>query len=113
MGVRRQIPGSSSNYSVIFYDPGYQPMPVRPVLPPVKLNLPDPPFPLDREIVVFLREQQEAVPIWTVVNGVAAALHPANRFESRELKKRILSRITRLVRTRHIRRVGRKHLVLR
>lgn len=83
------------------------------MLPPVKLNLPDPPFPLDREIVDYLRDQAEAVPIWTMVNSVAAALRPANRSESRELKKRLLSRITPLVRARHIRRVGRKFLALR
>jgi hypothetical protein len=97
----------------IFYDPGYQPAPALPVLTPVKPVQSDPPFPLDREIVNFLRDQPEAVSTWTMVNAVAAAQHPANRAQSRELKKQILSRITRLVHLRHIRRVGRKYLTLR
>lgn len=99
--------------SMIFYDPGYQPTPALPVLPPVKPVQSDPPFPLDREIVNFLRDQPEAVTTWAMVNGVAAALNPPNRSESRELKKQILGRITRLVHLRYIRRVGRNYLALR
>ena len=83
------------------------------VLPPVKPAQSDPPLPLDREIVDFLRNGPEAVRTWQMVNSVATALHPANRFESRELKKRVLSRITRLVHARHMRRVGTKYLALR
>jgi hypothetical protein len=98
---------------MIFIDPCFQPAPALPVFPPIKPVQSDPPFPLDREIVNFLRNQQEAVPTWTMVNGVAAALNPANRSESRELKKQILGRITRLVHLRHIRRVGRHYLALR
>jgi hypothetical protein len=98
---------------MIFYDPGYQPTPALPVFPPVKLNQPDPSFPLDREIVNFLRDQPEAVETWDMVNAVASAQHTANRTEKRELIKQILSRITRLVHFRYIRRVGRKLLALR
>jgi hypothetical protein len=47
-----------------------------------------------------------------MVNSVAAALNPANRSESRELKKQILGRITRLVHLRYVRRVGRHYLAL-
>jgi hypothetical protein len=91
---------------MILIDPGYQPAPVLPVLQPVKPVRSDPLFPLDREIVNFLRDQPEAVRTWQMVNAVAAALRPANRSESRELKKRILARITPLIYTRHLRRVG-------
>jgi len=98
---------------MIFIDPCYRPAPALPVLPPGKLVQSDPPFPLDRKIVNFLRDQPEAVPTWTMVNSVAAALNPANRSESRELKKQILGRITRLVHLRYIRRVGRRFLAIR
>ncbi len=98
---------------MIFIDPCYRPAPALPVLPPVKPVQFDPAFPLDRQIVNFLRDQPEAVPTWAMVNGVAAALNPPNRSESRELKKQILSRITRLVHLRYIRRVGRNYLALR
>jgi hypothetical protein len=96
-----------------FIDVCYQPTPALPVLQPVKPVQSDPPFPLDRKIVDFLRDQPEAVSTWAMVNGVAAALNPANRSESRELKKQILSRITPLVYARRVRRVGRKYLTLR
>jgi hypothetical protein len=96
-----------------FYDPGYQPAPALPVLKPVKLNQPDPPFPLDKEIVNFLRDQPEAVETWDMVNGVAKALHPPNRCERRKLVTRILSRITPLVYARRVRRIGRNYLALR
>lgn len=97
----------------VFIDPGYTPSPVLPALPPVKLDQPEPPFPLDREIVNFMRDQSEPISTWAMVNAVAASFHPANRAASRELKKQILGRITRLVHTRHLRRVSRKYLTLR
>ena len=77
----------------IFYDPGYEPKPALPVIQTVKPQQPDPPFPLDREIVKFLRDQPEAIATWGMVNTVAAAQHPANRSLGRELKKQILARI--------------------
>jgi hypothetical protein len=46
---------------VIFIDPCYKPsstVPALPFLPPVRLDLPEPAFPLDREIVNFLRDQR-------------------------------------------------------
>jgi hypothetical protein len=89
--------GSSGRYSMILIDPTYRPAQVMPVFPPVKPAQPDPPLPLDREIVNFLRDQPEAVGTWSLVNAVAAACHPANRSESRELKLRILRRIRPLV----------------
>lgn len=98
---------------MIFYDPGYQPKPALPVIQHVKPVRPDPPFPLDREIVNFLRDQPEPVSTWTMANAVAAALNPANRSKRRELKIQILSRITRLVHLRYIRRVGRNSLAVR
>lgn len=97
----------------VFFDPGYEPPPVLPALPPVKLEQPEPPFPLDREIVNFMRDQSEPISVWAMVNSVAATFHPPNRAASRELKKQILARITRLVHTRYLRRVGRKYLTLR
>jgi hypothetical protein len=96
-----------------FYDPGYQPKPALPVIKQVKRVQPDPPFPLDREIVNFLRDQPEAVPTWTMANSVAAALKPANRSQRRELTTQVLSRITPLVYARLVRRVGRNLLALR
>ena len=71
---------------IVFYDPGYQPAPTMPVCPPVKPIQPDPPFPLDREIVNFLNNEPEAVSTRRMVNAVAAALHPANRGEPRAEK---------------------------
>jgi len=97
----------------IFIDPGYTPAPALPVLPPVKPVVPKPEFPLDREIVNFLRDQPEAVPTWRMANAVAAALNPGSRSERRELITRILARITPLVYARFIRRVGRRHLAVR
>ena len=97
----------------VFFDPGYEPPPVLPALPPVKLDQPDPPFPLDREIVNFLRDQSEPISAWALANGVAAALHPPNRNARRELKLQILGRITRLIQTRYLRRVGRDFLTMR
>ena len=97
----------------VFIDPGYRPAPVLPALPPIKLNQPEPPFPLDREIITFMRDQSEPVSTWAMVNAVAASFAPPNRAASRELKKQILARITRLVHTRYLRRVGRKYLTLR
>jgi hypothetical protein len=96
----------------IFYDPGYQPRPALPVLQRSKLVQPDPPYPLDREIVNFLRGQPQATPIWTMANAVAAALNPANRAERRALTTEILSRITPLVYARLVKRVGRNFLAL-
>jgi len=98
---------------MILIDPGFRPAQPLPVYPPVKLIQSDPLFPLDREIVGFMRDQAQAVSIWTMVNAVAAALNPTSRTESRELKKRILARITPLIYARRLRRVGRKYLVLR
>jgi hypothetical protein len=98
---------------MILIDPCYEPAPAMPVFPPVKLAQPDPPFPLDLKIVNFLRDQPEAVPTWSLVNCVAASCHPANRSESRELKLRILRRITPLVYANRLRRVGRNYLALR
>ena len=97
----------------VFYDPGYEPPPVLPALPPVKLNQPEPSSPIDREIVNFLRDQPEAVSTWAMVNAVAASLNPSNRTASRELKAHILSRITPLVQNLYLRRVGRGYLTLR
>ena len=97
----------------VFVDPGYQPPPVLPALPPVKLNQPDPPAPLDREIVNFFRSQSEPVSTWEMVNAVAASFSPPNRAASRELKEQILSRITPLVRNQYLRRVGKGYLSLR
>ena len=74
---------------------------------------PDPPYPLDRDIVNFLRDQPEAIRTWEMANAVAAGLNPPNRAERRELILQILSRITPLVRSRFVRRVGRKYLALR
>lgn len=96
-----------------FYDPGYQPTPALPVIQPVKLVQPDPPYPLDREIVNYLRDQPEATPTWTMANAVAIRLKPANRSQRRELIKQVLSRITRLVHAQRVRRVGRNFLALR
>jgi hypothetical protein len=98
---------------MIIIDPCYHPAPVLPVFPPTNPVQPDPPFPLDREILNFLRDQPETVPTWTIVNAVAASLHPANRSASRELKKSILARITPLIYAHCLRRVGRKYLTLR
>ncbi len=98
---------------MVFIDPCYQPPSALPVLLPIKPVRPDPPFPLDQKIVNFLRDQPEAVSTWTMVNAVAVAQNPANRAQGRELKKQILSRITRLVHLRYIQRVGRKYLTLR
>jgi len=98
---------------MIFYDPGCKPTPALPVISQVNTSRPDPAFPLDREIVDFVRDQPEAVPTWTMVNDVAAALRPPNRSASRELKKQILSRKTRLIHLGYIRRVGRNLLALR
>jgi len=97
----------------VFIDPGYEPPTVLPALPPVKLDQPDPPFPLDREIVNFMRDQLEPISAWALANGVAAALHPPNRNARRELKLQILGRITRLIHTGYLRRVGRDYLTLR
>ncbi len=96
----------------IFVDPGFEPPPVLPALPPVKLNQPEPSFPLDREIVNFMRDQSEPISAWTLANGVAAALNPPNRNARRELKLQILGRITRMIHTGYVRRVG-KYLTIR
>jgi hypothetical protein len=96
-----------------FIDPCFKAVPALPVLPPVKPMQSDPPFPLDCAIVNFLKDQPEPVRTWDMVNSVAAALHPPNRSESRELKTRILARITPLVYARRVRRIGRKYLTLR
>lgn len=84
-----------------------------PVIPAPKRIQSDPPFPLDREIVNFLRQWSEPVLTWQMANAVAAALNPKSRAERRELTKEILSRITPLVRARRIRRIGRRYLALR
>jgi hypothetical protein len=97
----------------VFIDPGYQPPQILPALPAVKLNQPEPPFPLDHEIVNFMRNQSEPISAWALANGVAAALYPPNRKARRELKLQILGRITRLIHTRYLRRVGRDYLALR
>ena len=97
----------------VFIDPGYEPPPVRPALPPVQLEHSEPSFPLDREIVNFFRDQSEPVSTWTMVNAVAEALHPSNRDASRKLKLQILSRIAPLVQNRYLRRVGKGYYILR
>ena len=97
----------------VFIDPGYKPPPVLPALPPVKLDQTEPPFPLDREIVNFMRDQSEPISAWAIANAVAAALNPPNRAASRDLKLQILGRITRLIHTRYLRRAGRDYLTLR
>jgi len=97
----------------VFIDPGYEPPPVLPALPPVKLNQPEPPFPLDREIVNFMRDQSEPVSTWTMVNAVAASFNPPTRAASRQLKEQILSRVTPLVRDRYLRRIGKGYYTLR
>jgi hypothetical protein len=73
------------------------------VIPSQRLVQPDPKFPLDLKIVDFLRDQPEAVSSWRLVNAVAAVQHPVNRDESRELKMRILRRITPLVYANRVR----------
>jgi hypothetical protein len=83
------------------------------VIPSQRLVQPDPEFPLDREIVNFLRNQPGPIGTWAMVNAVATACHPASRDESRELTMRILSRITPLVYANRVRRVGRNYLSLR
>jgi len=98
---------------MILYDPCYRPAEALPILQHIRPLQPAPPFPLDAEIVNFLQGQPEAVSTWKMVNEVATAQHPVNRTESRELKKRILARITPLIYTRRIRRVGRNFLTLR
>ena len=98
---------------MIFIDPGYQPVSKLPIIPHVKPVQPDPLFPLDLEIVNYLRDQPEAVPNWTMANAVAAALRPLNRSARRDLTMQILSRITPLNRARVVRRVGRHYLALR
>ena len=96
-----------------FIDYNYKPTPALPKYPPVRIVLPEPSHWLDREIVHFLRDQPEAVPTWSMANAVAAALNPPNRSKLRELKLQVLCRITPLVRTRYLRRVGRKYIALR
>lgn len=96
----------------IFVDPGFEPPPLLPALPPVKLNQPEPSFPLDREIVTFLRDLSEPVSAWALANGIAAILNPPNRNARRELKLQILGRITQLIHARYVRRVG-KYLTIR
>ena len=99
---------------MIFYDPGYKPASPLPVVPQPKLNQPEPSFPLDRAIVNFMRDQPpEPISTWFMVNGVAASFGPSNRAASRELKKQILGRITRLVHFDYLRRIGRHYLTLR
>ena len=97
----------------ILIDPGFQPTPALPVIPPPERCHSDLPFPLDREIVNFLRQWSEPVLTWQMANAVAAALNPKGRAERRELTKQILSRITPLVRAQRIRRIGRRYLALR
>jgi hypothetical protein len=97
----------------ILIDPGYQPPRPLPVVPQVKLDQPEPSYPLDVAIVNFMQDQSEPISTWSMVNSVAATFHPPNRAASRELKKQILGRITRLVHSRRLRRVGRKYLTLR
>lgn len=94
----------------VFIDPGYQPAPALPVIPQPKLNQPEPSYPLDREIVKFLRNQSEPVSAWTMANAVAASLGPPNRAARRDLTTQIVGRITRLIHTRYLRRVGRNYL---
>jgi hypothetical protein len=98
---------------MILIDPCYRPVPTFPILPAPKPIQSDLPFPLDREIVNFLREQPAPVATWWMANTVANALKPINRAERRELTQKILSRITPLIYARRIRRIGRKHLALR
>ena len=108
-----EISGVCTNMISILIDPTVRPTPAMPVIPPPERNQSDPLFPLDREIVNFLRQQAEPVSTWQVANAVAAALNPASRSEKRELITRILARITPLVYARFIRRVGRRYLALR
>jgi hypothetical protein len=54
---------------MIFVDPTYSPRPILPAFPAIKPVQPDPPFPLDREIVRYLRNQPEAVPTWTMIKS--------------------------------------------
>jgi len=96
-----------------FIDVCYQPGLSLPVLPPAKPVRPDPPFPLDREIVNFLRDQPVPVSPWTMAKGVVDARNSASRSERRELTLQILFRITRLIHLGHIRRVGRDLLTFR
>lgn len=98
---------------MFFIDPCYQPTPVVPVIQHVKPMQSDPSFPLDKEIVNFIRDQPEAVSTWAMANAVANDLQPGNRTKNRELKIQILGRITRLVHLQFIRRVGRNYLALR
>ena len=102
--------GSACSYFMILIDVCYKPVHALPVVPPFKPSHEDPPYPLDREIVNFLRDQQEVVETWKMVNAVAASLNPKNRSESRALKLQIMARITPLVYARRVRRVGRKYL---
>jgi hypothetical protein len=97
---------------MILYDPGYRPAPALPISSPVKIVQPGPSDQLDLEILNYLRNQPKSVPIWKMINSLASAHHPPNRFESRKLKKEILSKITNLTRSRFLRRIERKYLSL-
>ena len=64
-------------------------------------------------ILGYLREKRrEAIPLWTVLNGICAAAEPRDRRETRELKTEILKALGQLSRTRRVLRWRRTKLAI-
>src|SRR6058998_3789013 len=64
-------------------------------------------------ILGYLREKRrEAIPLWTVLNGICAAAEPRDRRETRELKTEILKALGQLSRTRRVLRLRRTKLAI-
>src|SRR5205823_9585873 len=64
-------------------------------------------------IIGYLREKwREAIPLWTVLNGICAAAKPRDRRETRELKTEILKALGHLSRTRKVLRLRRTKLAI-
>lgn len=98
---------------MILYDPGYCPTPKIQTIANLPRTVPEPRFPLDREIVNFLRGQSEPVSPWTMASSVARSMNLKSRSERREMTIRLMSRITRLIHLQYVRKVGRKYITLR
>jgi hypothetical protein len=77
--------------------------------PPARI---EPRHPIDQEILDALTTASEPVGVWHLLNGVAKSSKPVTRAAARAIRQQALPRITALVQSGLVRRIGRGAVTL-